>query len=104
MLATPYSFKKLHIVFIFVPGAVFLLQTMNKKTELQVNDPFSLKFSLFLVSLLMMLRRQEFIALPIHGLDEVSVQFMAQLVNDAGDPRPATIKRIRGGELIDLPL
>ncbi len=51
-----------------------------------------------------MSRRQEFIALPIHGLDEVSVQFMAQLVNDAGDPRPATIKRIRGGELIDLPL
>ena len=55
-------------------------------------------------ALMMMSRRQEFIALPIHGLDEVSVQFMAQLVNDAGDPRPATVKRIRGGELIDLPL
>lgn len=104
MLATPYSFKKLHIVFIFVPGAVFLLQTMNKKTELQVNDPFSLKFSLFLVSLLMMLRRQEFIAFPVHGLDKVSVQLMTQLVNDAGDPRPTTVERIRCDKFINFPL
>ena len=56
------------------------------------------------VTLILSIHSMYKVLLTIHGLDKVSVQFMTQLVNDAGDSRPTAVKRIRGNKLIDLPL
>lgn len=40
--------------------------------------------------------------MPPDGFDDTSAQFAPELVDHAGDPCPAGVKRVRGNGLIDL--
>ena len=44
----------------------------------------------------------ETVAVAPHRLDDTGAQLAAELVDHAGDPRPAGIKGVRGNGLIDL--
>ena len=47
-------------------------------------------------------RGNEFVPVAPDGFDDTSAQLAAELIDHAGDPRPAGIKRVRGDGLVDL--
>ena len=44
----------------------------------------------------------ETVAMAPHCFDDVSPQFAAELIDHAGDPRPAGVRGVRGDSFIDL--